>query len=106
MAVVLVIVAILLALVVGWIVVGLVFKLLWWALIGLLIGAIARAILPGRQNIGLLATAGAGIAGSLLGGILAHAFGWGGILQFVLAVGVAAAVIAFLSGSTRRRAYP
>jgi uncharacterized membrane protein YeaQ/YmgE (transglycosylase-associated protein family) len=100
-----VILAVVLAVVIGWVVVGLVFQLLWWALIGLLIGALARAILPGRQQVSLLATAAAGIAGSIFGGILAHAFGWGGIVQFLLAIGVAAAVIALLGGSRRARAY-
>ena len=50
----------------GW-VIGLAFSLLWFVLIGILIGALARAVLPGRQAIGWLGTAGAGIAGSLLG---------------------------------------
>ena len=104
MVVILVILAaIVLAVILGIWVVGLVVKLLWWALIGLLIGALARAILPGKQEISLLATGGAGIAGSIFGGILAHAFGWGGIVQFVVAVGLAALVIALLSGSRRAR---
>ena len=60
--VLLVILAVVALLVVGGLVIGLAFKLLWWALIGLAIGAPARLVLPGRQTIGLLATAGAGVA--------------------------------------------
>ena len=101
MTVLLVILAILVLLVVGWAVVGLAFKLLWWALLGLVIGALARLVLPGRQAIGWLATAGAGIAGALLGGIIADALEWGGVVQFVLAVAVAAALIAVLGGARR-----
>ena len=104
MTVLLVLVAVVLALVVGWIVVGLVFKLLWWALVGLLSGALARAILPGRQDVSLLATALAGIAGSVFGGILARGLGFGGFVQFLVAVGLAAAVIAVLGGTRSARA--
>ena len=51
MAIVLIILVAIIAIVVlGWLVVGLVFKLLWWALIGSVIGALARLILPGRQD--------------------------------------------------------
>jgi uncharacterized membrane protein YeaQ/YmgE (transglycosylase-associated protein family) len=89
-------VAVLVLFVVGWIIVGLVFKLLWWAIIGLVIGALARAILPGKQAIGILATAGIGIAASILGGVIGHIAGIGGFGQFVIAVLVAAAgVFAF-----------
>jgi uncharacterized membrane protein YeaQ/YmgE (transglycosylase-associated protein family) len=97
------IVAIVLLLVLGWWIVGLVFNLLWWALLGLVIGALARLVLPGRQTIGWLGTAAAGIAGALLGGILADVLDLGSIIQFVLAVLVAAALIAALGGT--RRAY-
>ena len=38
---------------------------------GLVIGLLARALVPGRQNIGFLWTIGLGIAGSLLGGFVA-----------------------------------
>jgi uncharacterized membrane protein YeaQ/YmgE (transglycosylase-associated protein family) len=99
----LIILAIVVLLIVGWAVVGLALKLLWWALLGLIIGALARLILPGRQEIGWLATAGAGIAGALLGGIIANALDLGGLLQFIVAVAAAAAVIALLGGA--RRAY-
>ena len=101
MTVLVVILAIVVLLVIGWAVVGLALKLLWWALLGLVIGALARLILPGRQAIGWLATAGAGIAGALLGGIIADALEWGSLVQFVLAVAAAAALIAVLGGARR-----
>ena len=93
--------AIVVLLVVGGAVLGLAFELLWWALVGVLIGALARLILPGRQAIGWLGTAAAGIAGSLLGGIVANALDLGSILQFVVAVAVAAALIAAFGGTRR-----
>jgi uncharacterized membrane protein YeaQ/YmgE (transglycosylase-associated protein family) len=91
--------AVVILFVVAWLVVGLVLKLLWWAIIGLAIGAIARAVLPGKQAIGLLATGGAGIASALLGGVIAHVIGVGGFVQFLIALGVAVVIVGVLSSS-------
>lgn len=102
--VLIVILAIVALFVIGWAIVGLAFKLLWWALIGLVIGALARLILPGRQNLSLLATAGAGVAAALLGGIVANALDLGGLLQFLVAVALAVALVAALGGSRFARA--
>lgn len=44
-------------------------------LIGLLAGLIARAILPGRQSMGLIATTLLGMAGALLGGFVGSLVG-------------------------------
>ena len=38
---------------------------------GLIIGALARLIMPGRQRIGLLWTLLLGVAGSVIGGVIA-----------------------------------
>ncbi len=43
---------------------------LWLAVTGLVIGLIARAILPGADNMGLILTTIIGILGSLLGGYI------------------------------------
>ncbi|HUJ24916.1 MAG TPA: GlsB/YeaQ/YmgE family stress response membrane protein [Myxococcales bacterium] len=40
---------------------------------GLIIGLLARAIYPGRQAMGWLATAILGMVGSLVGGLIGHA---------------------------------
>ncbi|KRE94314.1 hypothetical protein ASG76_13140 [Nocardioides sp. Soil774] len=58
---------------------------------GLIIGALARLIKPGKQDLGILATLGLGLVGSLIGGLIASFFGTGGIFElnvlgFVLAV--------------------
>jgi uncharacterized membrane protein YeaQ/YmgE (transglycosylase-associated protein family) len=42
----------------------------WLAVTGLVIGLIARAILPGADNMGLILTTIIGILGSLLGGYI------------------------------------
>jgi uncharacterized membrane protein YeaQ/YmgE (transglycosylase-associated protein family) len=82
--------------------VGLALKLLWFALTGLVIGALARLVLPGRQNISVLATALIGIAASLLGGILGAVFDVGGLVQFLLAVALAALGITLYASTERR----
>jgi uncharacterized membrane protein YeaQ/YmgE (transglycosylase-associated protein family) len=41
-----------------------------FVLFGLVVGFLARAILPGRQSMGLIMTAILGMVGSLLGGFL------------------------------------
>jgi len=85
-------------------VLGLAFSLLWFALTGLVIGALGRLVLPGRQDISLLATALVGIAASLLGGILANLFDVGRIVEFVVAVALAAIGITLFASSKHRRA--
>ena len=44
-----------------------------WIVFGFVIGLIARAIVPGKQNMGFIMTAVLGIAGSLIGGLIASA---------------------------------
>jgi uncharacterized membrane protein YeaQ/YmgE (transglycosylase-associated protein family) len=86
--------------------VGLAFELFWLALTGLIIGALGRLVLPGRQEIGLLATALVGIGASLLGGILAHIFDVGWLVQFLVAVALAAIGITLFASSERGRNSP
>ena len=44
--------------------------LLFFLLFGLVVGFLARAIMPGRQSMGLIMTSALGMVGSLLGGFL------------------------------------
>ena len=95
--VLIVLAAIVVLFVVALLVVGLVIKLLRWAIIGLVLGLIARAILPGKQKIGFLWTAGSGIAAAFLGGVIAHGVGVGNVLQFVIAAIVAVVIVGVVS---------
>jgi uncharacterized membrane protein YeaQ/YmgE (transglycosylase-associated protein family) len=104
MPVVVVLVIIVVVLLVAGSLVGLAFSLLWLALTGLIIGALGRLILPGRQDISLVATALVGIAASLLGGILANVFDTGSIIEFLVAVVLAAIGIALFASGEHRRA--
>ncbi len=90
--------------VVGGALMGLLVQLVWWALIGALIGALARLILPGQRPIGVIATILAGIGGALLGGVIANALDVGRILEFVIAVLVAAVLVAVIGRNTERSA--
>ena len=75
---------------------------------GLIIGALARLIKPGKQDLGLLATLGLGLVGSLIGGLIAQFFGTGDIwelnvLGFVLAVIAAVLLIGVAEGIAGKR---
>ena len=77
--------------------------ILWLFLAGLIIGAIARLIVPGTGGMGLIATAFAGIAGSLLGGLVTRYLvdpreDW---VSIAIAIGCAALVVAFLAPGRR-----
>ena len=80
---------------------------------GLIIGALARLIMPGRQNLSILATLVLGLVGSVIGGTIAWLLGTGSIwelnvLGFVLAVVASVLLIgtaeAITGGGSRRRA--
>jgi len=43
---------------------------LWWLVIGLVAGALARALMPGRQPMGLIMTMILGLVGSTVGGFI------------------------------------
>ena len=100
MTVVVVLVVVILALLLGGWLVGLAFELIWLAATGLIIGGLARLVLPGRQEIGLLTTALVGIAASLLGGLLANIFDAGWLVKFLVAVALAAIGITLFASSS------
>jgi len=80
-----------------------VMQILGLIVIGIVIGILARLVLPGRQRIGVGMTVLLGIAGALVGGIVASAIGTGDIfeLNFIgTIVGVIAA--AGLIGAAER----
>jgi uncharacterized membrane protein YeaQ/YmgE (transglycosylase-associated protein family) len=49
-------------------------NIVWWLLVGLIAGFIARAVVPGRDAMGVLGTIVLGIVGSLVGGFLGSLF--------------------------------
>jgi uncharacterized membrane protein YeaQ/YmgE (transglycosylase-associated protein family) len=74
---------------------------------GLVIGALARLIKPGKQNLGILATLGLGVVGSVIGGLIASFLGTGdmwelNVLGFVVAVVAAVLLIGVAESVTGR----
>lgn len=63
---------------------------------GAIVGAIARLLKPGRQNLSFLATLGLGVAGSLVGGVIATAIGTGSWDELNWIGSIIAIVVAFL----------
>lgn len=76
---------------------------LWYALVGLVVGAIARMFVRGTFGLGLVPTILAGVIGSIGGGWIAEFYDLGGLLQFAIAVLLAAIVIALANGSRSDR---
>jgi uncharacterized membrane protein YeaQ/YmgE (transglycosylase-associated protein family) len=75
---------------------------------GLVIGALARLIKPGRQNLGLLTTLLLGLAGAVIGGVIANLLGTGDIFElnvigFIIAVIAAVLLIGVAEGISGRR---
>lgn len=75
---------------------------------GLIIGALARFIKPGRQKLSILLTLVLGLAGSVVGGIIANLLGTGDIFElnvlgFVVAVVAAVLLIGVAEGIAGRR---
>jgi uncharacterized membrane protein YeaQ/YmgE (transglycosylase-associated protein family) len=83
-----------------------------WLVLGLIAGAIAKAIYPGQQGGGILATIGLGILGALVGGWLGHQLlGTGGAaaagvisIPSILFAVIGAIILIFIWGLVTRRA--
>lgn len=58
---------------------GLLWAIISWIIIGAIIGLIARAIMPGRQAMGLGATIVLGVVGAIVGGFLGGLLGSKGV---------------------------
>ena len=79
-----------------------------WIFFGLLAGAVARALTPGRQEIGCFGTLAVGVVGALLGGFLGEAvfdtdvrFAWD-VKPFLLAVACSILLLLGLNALSRR----
>lgn len=75
---------------------------------GLIIGALARLIKPGKQNLSVLMTLLLGLAGSVIGGVVANLLGTGDIFElnvvgFIVAVIASVALIGVAEGLSGRR---
>jgi uncharacterized membrane protein YeaQ/YmgE (transglycosylase-associated protein family) len=82
--------------------------ILSWLVFGFLVGAIARALFPGTQPMGLFGTAGLGIVGSIVGGLIGNVIAGAPVLQLhgaglIGSILGALLVMALMGFSSRRR---
>lgn len=63
---------------------------------GLVVGAVARLIKPGKQNLSILMTLLLGLAGSVIGGLVANALGSGDMFELNIIGSIVAIVAAVL----------
>jgi uncharacterized membrane protein YeaQ/YmgE (transglycosylase-associated protein family) len=101
-----VILAVFIALIAVFIVLPLIWHVFWlvfWAAVfGIIWGALGRLIVPGRQQIGILATIACGWIGSLAGLLVGHRIlHLGGLTTALLEIGGAAVAVAFWSSTHR-----
>ncbi|MGV0794839.1 GlsB/YeaQ/YmgE family stress response membrane protein [Mycolicibacterium sp. XJ1819] len=77
--------------------------------IGLIVGALARLIMPGKQNIGVIMTIALGALGSFIGSWLTYQLGYsnsnGGweVIPFLVGIVVAIVLIAIYVAITGRK---
>ena len=57
---------------------SLIWAIISWIIIGGLIGLIARAVMPGKQSMGMGMTIILGVIGAIVGGLIGGLFGDGG----------------------------
>ncbi len=78
-------------------------------IVGAIIGVVARLIMPGKQDIGMIMTVLLGAVGGLIGSVVASYFGYhnanGGVawIPFFIGVGAAIVLIAIYESATGRR---
>lgn len=80
-----------------------------WIVVGLIAGLLARAIMPGPQHMGLIATTLLGIVGSVIGGLVGSAiwgrnggqFAPGGIILSVIGAFLVLLVLGFVRRPAR-----
>ncbi len=76
--------------------------------VGAIIGALARLVMPGKQNLSVLMTVALGVVGAFLGSWLTSLFGYtnanGGfaIIPFIVGIVVAVVLIALYTSVTGR----
>ncbi len=70
--------------------------ILGFIVFGLVVGAVARLIKPGKQNLSILMTLLLGLAGSVIGGLVASLIGSGDIFELNIIGAIVAIVAAVL----------
>lgn len=83
-------------------------NVVWWLLVGLVAGFIARALVPGRDMMGVLGTLVLGLVGSLIGGFIGDVFTKGdqdfspsGLIGSIVGAVIALLIYRAISGRNR-----
>lgn len=72
-----------------------------WIVFGFIAGLVARAIMPGKQNLGFVMTTVLGVAGSFVGGFIAGivtGYGWRGLHPSGFIGAVIGALVLLIAG--------
>ncbi len=81
--------------------------ILSWIIVGLIAGALAKWIMPGKQNAGIFITMMLGIAGGVLGGFIMSLIGKTGVTGFnlstLLVATLGALVVLLIYGLVNKR---
>lgn len=80
----------------GTFVLGATFSIAYSLVSGLIVGALARLVLPGKENISLIGTALVGIAGGAIGGVVGRAIRAGTVVELIISVAVAVGLLVVL----------
>ena len=67
-----------------------------WTLWGFIVGLLARAVLPGRQKIGIGLTILLGVVGSIVGGLLASMLGIADLDRFDLSSLIGSVIVSVI----------
>lgn len=78
------------------------FWLIGWIIFGLLVGLIARALVPGTQELGCVHTMLLGVGGSFVGGLLGYLLRGGDLIQSSGWIGSIIGAVILLVVSIRR----
>ncbi|MFP5225132.1 MAG: GlsB/YeaQ/YmgE family stress response membrane protein [Actinomycetota bacterium] len=83
-------------------------NIVWWLIIGLIAGLIARALMPGDDSMGVLATMVLGLVGSVIGGFIADVVAGGdqdfspaGLIGSIIGAMIALLLMRMLAGGSR-----
>ena len=81
-----------------------IFYLISLVLTGLVVGALGRLAVPGPNPMSIVMTIAVGVAGALVGGLIAAALGLGWLLTILLEIALAALLVWLVTNRTRRAA--
>ena len=82
--------------------------LILFLIFGFVVGLLARALMPGKDSMGLLATTGLGVGGAFIGWVIGRAFGFYSRAKTMRSTGflmslIGALILLLIANAIRRR---